>query len=225
MIRRFLFNRAASHESEEGFSTVLPLANIPPTMAFQAEEKQKKSDSNAAHVEDLAPFDACIEACDQLASTSTSSGRYDPSTGLMDCSVLVSADGDLLIIPRKQQNRSDNEETTERPQNLRSQSFLQRNVSELGAEYSSAIFMGSDLNTAGDKALNGFSAKGWSIPAGSLAMRQSADVMADLADFVEDLVLSKKSCAAQESQMVHGLRPLVEGPERGGLRVQQYQGY
>jgi hypothetical protein len=190
-------------------------------MAFQAKEMQKKSDANAAHVEDLAPFDACIEACDQLASTSTSSGLYDNSTGLMDCSVLVSSDADLLIIPRKQQNRSDNEGTPERPQNLRSQSFLQRNASELAAEYSSPIFMGNDLN----KALNGISVKGWSIPAGSLAMRQSADVMAELADFVEYRVLSKRSFATHESQMVHGLRPLVEGPERGGLRVQQYQGY
>lgn len=224
MFRKF-FNRVESGKSEsEGSASKLPT----PTTASESDTNQQAQiDSRTVPAQQLAPFDACIEACDQLASTSTSAGRHDPLTGLLDLSVLVSADGDLLIIPQEQQAKSDSERSSSygRFPNLRSVSFVRRTASELGEEYSSGIFMGNDLQTDGDKALNGFSTKGWSVPAASLALKQSADVMGDLADFVEDLVLSKKSCAAQENQTVNGLRRMVEGPEHGGLRVNEYQTY
>jgi hypothetical protein len=230
MIRRFLKERISNlsgDSSEDGSSSlsgsVSTPKKAPPPMAFEAGKKQKKVDANTLKVEELAPFDACIEACDELASTSTSSGRFDKATGLVDCSVLVSADGNLLIIPEEQQHKKTNDEG--KGKRRRMESILERAASELGAEYESAIFMGNDLDTAGDKALNGFSAKGWSITAASLAMKQSSDVMIDLADFVEDLVLTKKTCAAQENQMVNKLRLLVEGPAPGSLRVDQYQQY
>jgi hypothetical protein len=55
-------------------------------------------------VDELAAFDACVEAYDALAASSSyaqSSGKTDPETGLQDCSVLVSPDGNLLIIPQE----------------------------------------------------------------------------------------------------------------------------
>jgi hypothetical protein len=191
-------------------------------------------------VEGLKSFEACIDASDSLASTSTSSGRRaDSKTGLVDCSVLVSPDGELLIIPQeqigkeeKEKRRRDSrknqskeggceaeEEATDRvivPEyNLQS--------SELGEEYNSAVFLGNDLHYHGDLTLNGFSCKGWSLPAASLALKQSADAMGDLAGFVEDLVLTKKSGAAQENQMVDKLRRIVGVLDES--KVADYQRY
>lgn len=207
-------------ESEDDFSSV----RSSPSGGSRKDSLPEDISTYATQIEELAPFNACIEACDQLASTSCSSGRFDRSTGLVDCSVLVSADGDLLINPQEQQKKSDDSEAPD-SSTLPTITTLQRTASELGEEYSSAIFVGDDLSIAGDKALNGFSAKGWSIPGASLALKQTNDNMGDLTEFVEDLVLTKKSCAAQENQMVNKLRPLVEGSEHEGHRVVQYERY
>lgn len=193
-------------------------------------------------VEQLKAFDTCVEACDELAATSALGGRMDSTTGLTDCSVLVSADGELLIIPQAQaqqqskdanptnsryrEEESSSTSTSENPPKYaRIQEILKQSATELGNEYESAIFFGNDLDTSGDMALNGFGSHGWSIPASSLALRQTSDILQDFADFCEDLVLTKKSTAASENQMLNRLRPMVEGPEHGGLRVIEYNQY
>jgi hypothetical protein len=73
-----------------------------PNTSWKAHERMKEVVANTLKVEELKPFDTCIEAAESLASTSTSSGRVDEATGLVDCSVLVSADGELLLIPQLQ---------------------------------------------------------------------------------------------------------------------------
>ncbi|KAL3944388.1 MAG: hypothetical protein SGBAC_001552, partial [Bacillariaceae sp.] len=175
-----------------------------PTKAFQAKE--------------LSSFVACIEACDNLASTSTSSGRVEAKTGLTDCSVLVSADGELLIIPR--------ELATDKPtKNERTKSFLDQTSSDFGEEYQTAIFMGNDLNADGDKQLNGFTSKGWSIPATTLAVKQSADSMNDFCDFAEHLTKAKKIAAAQEGFLAKKIKGLTDASsEKTKARSDEYKG-
>lgn len=204
MFRRFIertTQRQASGlggEGEDGTST------FQPKKSFEAKE--------------LSQFVACIEACDNLASTSTSSGRVDHKTGLVDCSVLVSADGELLIIPRELRTKD-----VEERKNDRTKSYLDRTSTDFGEEYQSAIFMGNDLNVEGDKALNGFTTKGWSIPATTLAIKQSADAMGEFAQFADQLVKAKKQCAAQENQMAKKLHPLVNATEVASSRVEEYE--
>jgi hypothetical protein len=215
------------------------------TENFNADERLRELVTNTMKVEGLKVFDACIETSDSLASISTSSGRVDDATGLVDCSVLVSADGELLLIPQEQQTKEAKRLTLEAalaasPTTKRKlyqeeeERFLdgatafwrqdERQANELGDEYQSAVFMGNDLHNHGDRALNGFSAKGWSTAASSLAMKQSADAMRDLAGFVEELVLTKKSCAAQENQMLNKLREMVE-ESKTGIKIVKYQRY
>ena len=204
----------------------------PPMSAFQQaqyqqEKQQQQLDAMTRKVEELAPFDACIEACDTLASTSQFSGRVDPNTGLVDTSLLVSADGEILIIPQEQTTvaTSSNSDDNKRTSMNKSKSFHRRRMSQLGEEYESAVFVGNDLapGGTGDKDMNGFSTKGWSIPAASLAIQQTSDHMAALANFVEDLVLTKKSAAAQDNQMIDKLRPLIHGLD--DYQLQKYHNY
>ena len=63
------------------------------------------NNSNHAKLSGLASFDACVEACDALAASSSyaqSSMTRDKETGMKDCSVIVSPDGDLLLLPQQQ---------------------------------------------------------------------------------------------------------------------------
>lgn len=182
-------------------------------------------------VEELKPFDTCIEACDDLASASAPSGRVDPVTGLVDCSVLVSADGELLIMPRSQHPSTtttssttstttttttadkENQQSDCHTKYARMQQILKQTAKELGSEYESSIFHGNDLDATGDKALNGFSSKGWSTTATTMAVQQSADLLKVVSNFCEDLILTKKSSAASENQMLNRLHPVLEGTE------------
>ena len=192
MFRRFLENRGSAKRIEDSEDGPISLAN-----SSLSEDTSKQNESS---------FVKCVEAYDDLASTGISSGRVDPKTGLIDCSVLVSADGELLIIPRAQQLQ-----TEESRKDQRTKSILERTSNDFGEEYQSAVFMGNDLDVLGDQGLNGFSAKGWSLPAATLAVKQSADAMGDFADFLERLLVSKKSAAANESRLMHQLTPLIEG--------------
>eukprot|EP00980_Cylindrotheca_fusiformis_P017200 scaffold5296_cov215-Cylindrotheca_fusiformis.AAC.3 len=167
---------------------------------------------------ELSQFVACIEASDDLAATSTSSGRVDSKTGLVDCSVLASADGELLIIPRELRTKD-----AEESKNDRTKSYLDRTSTDFGEEYQSAIFMGNDLTVDGDKVLNGFTTRGWSIPATTLAIKQSADSMEDFALFTEKLVKAKKQFAGQERQLAKKLLPPVNAAEIESSRVEEYQ--
>ena len=200
----------------------------------------------------LASFDNCVETCDTLAASSTSSGRPPhPATGLTDCAVLVSADGELLLIPQQQQSLKEqspaSDETVDgdkKGQSSVNESFKDDKISkespskrvssgivrdmelfskDMGEEYESAVFMGNDFNPSGDKDLNGFSAKGWSLPAATLAMQQTQDDMNELAEFIEDMVLVKKESAAKESQAVDRIRHMVDSPELRPDRQTYYQ--
>jgi hypothetical protein len=206
MLRRFIERNTQRQIPELGGEGQDGTRNVRATKSFEAKE--------------LSQFAACCEACDDLASTSTSSGRVDPKTGLVDCSVLVSANGELLIIPRELQTK---DAAVRKNDRTKSKSYLDRTSTDFGEEYQSAIFMGNDLNFEGDKAMNGFSTKGWSIPATTLAIKQSADSMADFAHFAEQLVRAKKICAAQEYQMAKKLHPLIHVSEVESSRAEKYQ--
>jgi hypothetical protein len=178
-----------------------------------------------AKVEELAAFDACVEACDALAASShysQSAGKIDPETGLQDCSVLVSPDGDLLIIPQDTQDSnaraaltdnsiekeetakedSENGDPTTAPVSLLGSAF-ELGVAESDA-YESAVVMGNDIRNS--RTVNGFSAMGWSPTATSLALRQTSETLREMTAFVEMLILSRKETAARESHACHVLR-------------------
>lgn len=186
-------------------------------------EKQILIDTTmlSQNVEHLSRFDACVEACDAQAASSTfahTTNRRDPVTNLYDCSVLVSPDGDLLLLPQEQQqqqqqtynktlNNNNASETIaqssslngENMEDLSRHSQASSNTSELGDEYTSAIRIGNDWAINGEKIMNGFTCNGWSIPAVSLALRQTEQLLHDFADFCEEIVLSKKESAARSS--------------------------
>ena len=159
---------------------------------------------NNTKVEELAAFDACVEACDALAASSSyaqTSGKKDPETGLQDCSVVVSPDGNLLIIPQEQveeQKDSKIPDTPPRPRHNTGVDFTDTD------EYASAVIMGNDLKP--DKAINGFSAMGWSPSATSLALRQTTESLRQMTSFVEMLILSRKEIAAREQHACDVLR-------------------
>jgi hypothetical protein len=158
-------------------------------------------------VEELMSFDACIEAANALATS-----------GNEDCSVLVSADGELLIVPHQQQQQQEETPAASQrrtPSSSSSSSSSKQKIStssqaqpfwqnaaanELGEEYASAIMWGNDLQD--DKKLNGFSAKGYSMPAASLAVQQSADGLAQFTACIEALVQQKQNGASQQVQLL-----------------------
>jgi hypothetical protein len=202
-----------------------------------------------AKVDHLLKFDACVEAADALAAAAgqrvTQVSRRDSNTGLMDCSVLVSADGELLLVPQGEhqtlyQTRSlshsgeakptevaseqskdgiqAQESESDREEKTCASTSTSAVVSELmrtsRSDYESAVFLGNDLHPAGDKALNGFSAKGWSVPATSMAVQQSVDQLNDLVQFCEVTVLNHKDAAARASGACDNLR--MAHPAMGG---------
>mmetsp|Transcript_28341 Transcript_28341/g.77808 ORF Transcript_28341/g.77808 Transcript_28341/m.77808 type:complete len:1156 (-) Transcript_28341:450-3917(-) len=86
-------------------------------------------------------------------------------------------------------------------------------------DYAAAIFLGHDLNAQGDAALNGFSAKGWSLPAISFAMRQTQCSLENLAEFCHSVILSRKESAISTHQACDTLRsqlPMLGGSNPSG---------
>lgn len=184
--------------------------------------------------------------------------RKDVATGLPDCSLLVSPDGDLLLVPTgageiphdmfrirkvKQSATMEASAGTQNGESLEENDAAQtqENKKSTGAsvsvsplevcedgdddvglndipqhssfselmrqskdDYASAMFLGNDLQ--GDKALNRFSAKGWSVPATALALQQTGSSLNALAHFCEQIVLSRKECAARTAIACDNLR-------------------
>jgi hypothetical protein len=199
-----------------------------PSTSWKAHEKLKDVLANTMKVEELMNFDGCVEAADAQASTST--GRLDPLTGLVDPSVLVSTEGELLIIPHQhdeelEQANSSSTETEEQKFQRAAKAFWHNSqVDELGEEYHSAVFLGHDLHHNGDKILNGFSAKGWSPAAASLALKQSTDAMATLESCVDTLVQSKRAMAAIEQKIADKLTAaVVDAPQLTEKQIKIYQ--
>ena len=185
-----------------------------------------------AKFSDLASFDACVEACDALAASSSyaqSSAKRDALTGMKDCSVLVSPDGDLMLVPQERRpiepmiNQSNNSTqiTPEKKTNGKENAINgpSAKTSPYAAflasrqdsdDYNSAVIMGYDLRGKGDQALNGFSAMGWSAAATSLAIRQSEQSLREMTSFMEDLITSKKEHAARAAQACDHLRHMSD---------------
>ena len=181
-----------------------------------------------AKLTDLSSFDSCVEACDALAASSSyaqSSVKRDSETGMKDCSVLVSPDGDLLLIPQERRTAVQEDEresqSPETPQNGTSTAQVDRGPSQSpyanflanrqeSDDYNSAVIMGYDLQSKGDHALNGFSATGWSAAATSLSIRQSEMSLREMTSFMEALITSKKEHAARASQACDHLRNISD---------------
>jgi hypothetical protein len=172
----------------------------------------------------LASFDACVEAADALAvqapipnqERSVLSRKHGPS-GLPDPSVLVSVDGNLLLIPPGQvfpavkgakeesATKDDSFEAEEAP-------IFAELMAHGKDDYESAVFLGNDIE--GDRKLNGFSAMGWSLPATSHALGQCEASLQHLLAFTETVLLQKKEAAARTSQACDVLREWM--PSHGG---------
>ena len=236
----------------------------------------------------LSNFDKCIETSDAMTANSSAGQsdntvltvRRDSVTGLPDCSLLVSPDGHLLLMPPSgerpedlfrnwrrnhttsiaktttaskmttmnspstsssnlhyEQEHSDerqdddddddvglNELTTASPTatispttksttaasstttTTTSSSSFSELMLHCRDDYESAVFIGHDLHSAGDRALNRFSFKGWSIPATTLALQQTGHCLTALAHFGEELVLTRKETAARTTMACDNLR-------------------
>ena len=147
---------------------------------------------------ELSTFDACIEAADAMAANDSgrapssssngggtgSGGKNDRNDGVTDCSVLVSPDGALLFLPR--QDSADG--THEIIDGLHSKQNMDLLTNMYPTEeVRSAIVTGSDLHPSGDRLANGFSVRGWSDDAASLALRRSDEALRATATFIRGL--------------------------------------
>jgi len=162
---------------------------------------------------ELSTFDACIEAADAMAandsgraptaSSSADTGGGDnsdslfspsSSSGIADCSVLVSPDGALLFLPQQ--------ESTDGTHEIIDGVHSRQNIDLLTNMYPteevrSAVVTGSDLHPNGDRKANGFSVRGWSDDAASLALRRSDEALRATASFVGGLDQIKREEAAR----------------------------
>jgi hypothetical protein len=139
--------------------------------------------------DDLSPlgnFDACIEACDALAASSS-------NLDLFDCSMLVSPDGMLLdrnfhergLGYRGNVEASSGASGKKDSSNASLQALAkddirnQKGVDDIEKEedYHSAIYIGNDLSLRGDEEYNGFSARGWNPIMASMALQRSLKPM------------------------------------------------
>lgn len=130
---------------------------------------------------DLAGFDACVEACDALAASSSlaQSSAIDTSSGIRDCSITCSPDGDLLLLPNHKRG-GDYEGDQMELNNVESEDIESNLPNHLDTDRlnhtdSGSIVMGNDLTP--DRTLNGFSTLGWSAAASSLAIRQTESTL------------------------------------------------
>ncbi len=195
----------------------------------------------------LAAFDACIEACDALAASSSSIATTahkqqslgDVEAGLLnddninvksavaDCSVLVSPDGALLFTP--QSNAKDIDPCPNDNYPWTNICNSNRDGAILSEDYESAIITGNDLDSSGDYASNGFTARGWDCDAATAALRSSCEVLNMMERFVEVVALSRKEEAARvlgacESWSLGRERLLSGGDGGGGLGMLRRRG-
>jgi hypothetical protein len=190
---------------------------------------RSNSSSNSFHHPPLAQFDACIEAADALAASSSrqtsalvterEDGRQEQNhvDSIPDCSVLVSPDGALLF--------TSNENREEKYSWTKSNSHHPTIGHE--EEYESAILTGNDLTPLGDYDSNGFTARGWDIDAASNALKATQGVLKCMELFVEGTALCQKENGAAMvgccDQLSHGLEKVrlqhSSELEMGGNRV------
>ena len=239
----------------QAFTNVSSSATTSLKSSFQNIHHIPNEPDMTVKVTHLSKFDACVEAADVLAASTGHESkvlppRVDEATGLSDCSVLVSPDGDLLLVPQgrqdheelfgvsKKKNRKhaqtndtetkETSDSTDLPDektkdsidpsksssDMTSTSLFSELMLNGKDDYESAVFLGNDLAPLGDKSLNRFSAKGWSIPATSVALQQTEQSLQDLARFGEDVILAKKECAANTAIACDNLK--ARQPSMGG---------
>jgi len=151
--------------------------NITPTASTANLNLNRETSFSIPEQNALSPFDACIEACDTIAAQyheAPEEDEFDQSRPrIKDCSVRVSPDGFLIMNPV-------NRRTGNRDDQLRSNSSSMQEYEDVGAgdlDLESSVVLGFDVEEDSDKAANGFSARGWSRAATSLALRQCVDAM------------------------------------------------
>jgi hypothetical protein len=186
----------------------------------------------------LNSFDACVEAADSLAVQAPGSYQEEQSSlsrkqhpsGLPDASVLVSVDGNLLLIPpsgdprsvfqretKAAQPEAEAEDvvptkSTDSEESRSTMPMFSKLMADGKDDYESAMYLGNDID--GDKSLNGFSAMGWSLPASSHALGQCESSLRNLQSFTENIILYRKEASAKTSQACHALREYM--PSLGG---------
>lgn len=172
--------------------------------------KSGTMDEFTSKIPHLSSFDKCIETSDAMIASSSAqqsesilSDRKDSTTGLPDCSLLVSPDGEFLLVPTGHKKLF--------VKDLQLSSFSELMVHGKD-DYQSSVFIGDDLH--GDKRLNRFSAKGWSIAATSVALDQAGASLQSMAHFCEQIVLSQKECAARTSIACDNLRRHETAPSQ-----------
>jgi hypothetical protein len=143
--------------------------------------------SNDEDSSPLGNFDACIEACDALAASSS-------NLDLLDCSMLVSPNG--MLLDRNFHERGfgyrsgdasssgssiENKDTSNSALQPLAKDDIRNRSGEEDIEkeedYHSAIYIGNDLSLRGDEEYNGFSARGWNPIMASMALRRSLKTM------------------------------------------------
>jgi hypothetical protein len=264
-----------------------PLPSRPKTLPFRPHQRalwRQSAADLAQKSTHLRAFDACVQAADgslegsdqhvpvpthaHASPIDADGGRIDPNTQLRDCSVLVSPDGELLLLPDVARQRafgfvtpvpvtyndgdnnnnnnnttqpntspsiSPNEHTVNNPaptslldhsddeQSEDDVQEIELHPTEAGFQalmernkdaYEASVFVGQDLHATGDKAHNGFSAKGWSIPATSWACQQTQASLQHLLFFCEALAVAHKDTCAQRASACDNLRSV--NPSMGG---------
>ena len=205
-------NVGGSASDDEGSAPTGNLTSAASATATRPRIWSRKSSQE--RLSSLANFDACVHAADGLGTSSASterailSDRRDKQTGLVDCSVLVSPDGDLLLVNQgsartlfqnkaKVATSASNEggETApgdsgqEPPDHMFSQLIAQGKD-----DYEASVFLGNDL--VPDRELNLFSAKGWSFAAASHALYQTEHTMKQWLAYVQAMTMQRHSNAS-----------------------------
>jgi hypothetical protein len=166
------------------------------------------------------------------AATAGAAERRDRAA-IPDCSVLVSPDGALLFTARSAARDRDRAGPGHAPGEGRPDEgegdptrpadgdrypwtailAEDRDGVVLGEDYASAVVCGDDL--VGDAVANGFSARGWSHDAATLALGASRDFLTGLEAFAEERALGGKEAAERLGGCREGLRAAADRP-RGG---------
>jgi len=174
------------------------------TVASPSSAQERRPDFNAK-LTDLTSFDACVETCDALAA---SSGTYlagatvDKDTGMVDCSVIVSPDGDLLLMMQTQEEKEEQEQVQQVAENGGTiNEFSENTTTSMDwrtDNSNSSVVMGNDIQS--DAVVNGFSAMGWSAAAASLAIRQTEQTLRTTQVFC--LAAQQSQLQAQQQRLV-----------------------
>ena len=147
---------------------------------------------------------------------------------LVNCSILVSPSGDLLLMPDSDNRICQKEQTSTGPttdsdihsnDNNNNNSDTPTSFAQLRLygrnDYDTSVYVGYNFATKGDAALNKLSAQGWSLPAATHALEQTTLLLQHVQQFTENLILNKKEAAIRQSRASDHLQTTV--PTLGGV--------